>query len=69
MSNLVGIYEIAHMAGVTAAAVWNWRVRHQDTFPKPLAELKSGPVFDRADIERWLWLTGRLPQSGIKWGK
>ena len=55
MSNedLVGLYEIAKMAGVTSAAVANWRSRHPN-FPLPVSELKSGPVFNIDQIRKWL---------------
>jgi len=51
--DLVGIYEIGKMAGVTPAAVVNWRSRHPD-FPLPLSELKSGPVFNIESVRKWL---------------
>jgi chromosome partitioning protein len=51
--DLIGIFEIAEMSGVTRAAVANWRNRFRD-FPKPAAELRSGPVFHRAQVRRWL---------------
>ena len=51
--DLVGIQEIAEMASVSRAAVANWRVRFKN-FPIPVAELGSGPVFQRSDIRRWL---------------
>ena len=51
--SLIGIYEIAEIAGVTASAVANWRKRFSD-FPSPLAELKSGPVFAESQIKVWL---------------
>lgn len=50
---LYGIYEIAEMAGVTRAAVANWRKRFRD-FPDPVKELRSGPVFDRGQVRYWL---------------
>ncbi len=50
---LVGIAEIATMAGVSRSAVTNWRVRDR-RFPRPVAELASGPVFDRTQIESYL---------------
>lgn len=50
---LVGPYEIAHLAGVSRQAVISWRRRYP-SFPRPLAELHAGPVFDWADIEAWL---------------
>lgn len=51
--DMIGIFEIAEMAGVTSAAVVNWRSRHHD-FPKPIFELKSGPVFNVDQIRKWL---------------
>jgi chromosome partitioning protein len=51
--DLVGINEIAEMAGVSRQAVANWRVRVAD-FPQPLSELASGPIFRRSQIRSWL---------------
>lgn len=51
--NLIGIYEIAEIAGVSPPAVVNWRTRSSD-FPKPVVELRSGPVFRKNDIQTWL---------------
>ncbi len=51
--DLIGVYEIAVLAGVSAPAVVNWRTRSDD-FPKPVVELKAGPVFRRSDVEHWL---------------
>ena len=50
---LLGLAEIATLAGVTRQAVANWRVRAND-FPTPVVELQSGPVFRTAAIKRWL---------------
>ena len=50
---LIGINEIAEIAGVSRQAVANWRKRTQD-FPRPIAELASGPVFRRSQIRSWL---------------
>ncbi len=50
---LVGINEIATMAGVTSQAVTNWRTRSTD-FPLPLSELASGPVFRKSQVRAWL---------------
>jgi hypothetical protein len=52
-TSLIGIYEIAELANVSASAVANWRKRFPD-FPAPLAELKSGPVFGESAIKIWL---------------
>jgi chromosome partitioning protein len=50
---LVGIAEIAQMAGVSAAAVANWRKRSLG-FPTPVTELRSGPIFEESSVRRWL---------------
>lgn len=52
-SNLLGIYEIAELAGVNPSAVANWRRRFSD-FPTPVVELKSGPVFAETQVKMWL---------------
>jgi len=52
MEDLVGIAEIAKMFDVSPAAVTNWRNRFND-FPKPVALLKSGPVFKAEQIKKW----------------
>jgi chromosome partitioning protein len=51
--NLVGIAEIADLAGVTKQAVSNWRMRY-DHFPHPIQNLQSGPVWDRENVEAWV---------------
>lgn len=61
--DLVGLYEIAEMAQVGPSAVANWRKRFSD-FPKPVAELKSGPVFRREQIRSWL-KRRRLPMATV----
>jgi hypothetical protein len=50
---LMGLYEIAQVAGVTPQAVSNW-VTRKPTFPKPLALLASGAVWDGGVIRTWL---------------
>lgn len=52
-NELVGISEIAEMAKTSKQAVANWRSRISD-FPKPIAELASGPVFRRSQVRSWL---------------
>jgi chromosome partitioning protein len=51
--DLFGIQEIAQLAGVTRQAVANWRARFPN-FPKPVADLGSGPIFRRDQIRSWL---------------
>jgi chromosome partitioning protein len=51
--DFVGLAEVAEMAGVSRTVVSNWRTR--DTrFPLPEADLRSGPVFRREAIEKYL---------------
>jgi chromosome partitioning protein len=50
---IVGINEIAEMAGVSRQAVANWRVRSRE-FPRPIRELASGPLFRRSHVRAWL---------------
>jgi chromosome partitioning protein len=52
-SDVVGVAEIAEMAGVSKQAVTNWRMRY-DSFPKPIHDLQSGPIWDREKVEGWV---------------
>ncbi|HLU95791.1 MAG TPA: N-6 DNA methylase [Thermobifida alba] len=45
--------DIARLAGVTRAAVSNWRRRHDD-FPEPVAGTKSSPLFALSQVRAWL---------------
>lgn len=67
---LVGIPEIAEIAGVTRSAVSNWRKRYND-FPEPRVQTESGVLFDMASIEEWLLarakLTGPIPPGALVW--
>lgn len=45
--------EIARLAGVTRAAVSNWRRRYDD-FPAPAAGGANSPLFALADVQAWL---------------
>ncbi|WP_427167334.1 N-6 DNA methylase [Streptomyces sp. C1-1] len=45
--------EIARLAGVTRAAVSNWRRRYED-FPAPAGGGVSSPLFDLAEVQAWL---------------
>jgi hypothetical protein len=49
---LVGIHEISVAEDVSPSAVANWRKRFPD-FPAPVAELKSGPVFQKSQVTAW----------------
>lgn len=45
--------EIARLAGVTRAAVSNWRRRYDD-FPAPAGGSVNSPLFALADVQAWL---------------
>ncbi|WP_077798639.1 N-6 DNA methylase [Streptomyces sp. JHA26] len=45
--------EIARIAGVTRAAVSNWRRRYDD-FPAPVGGGANSPLFDLAEVQAWL---------------
>jgi Eco29kI restriction endonuclease len=61
---LVGIAEIAELAGSSRQAIANLRTR-DESFPAPLAELRSGPVFRETDIRIYLASRGRLPSAEL----
>lgn len=62
--DLVGVADIGEMAGVTRQRAQQWT--EQPSFPKPVATPKSGPVFTRKSVEKWLEAnprrTGRPPK-------
>ncbi|MDI9830586.1 N-6 DNA methylase [Streptomyces sp. KAU_LT] len=45
--------EIARLAGVTRAAVSNWRRRHED-FPEPAGGAANSPLYALAEVQDWL---------------
>lgn len=63
--SLIGVFEIAEMANVSASAVANWRKRFPD-FPTPLAELKSGPVFSESQVKLWLARRGAADSTEVE---
>lgn len=63
-SELVGLTEVADMAGVTRQAAANWRSRDQ-FFPVALAELQSGPVFSRPAIRKYLSSRRKRPMAHV----
>jgi chromosome partitioning protein len=56
--DFVGTAEVAEMLDVTKQTLTNWRSRNP-SFPRPVAELKSGPVWKRQDIAEWGKSVGR----------
>lgn len=65
VNEIGGISEIAEMAGVTGAAVINWTTRKKD-FPKPIAELRSGKLYNMSKVEAWLEKHNKLGKSREK---
>lgn len=63
----VGVSEIAEIAGVSAAAVVNWRNRGTRGFPSPAHEGKNGPMYRLGDVQAWLDKRGSAPsgQNGL----
>src|SRR5882757_8556873 len=61
-AELVGIAEIAAVAGVSTAAVANWRKR-DPSFPQPVRELRAGPVFSTPAVRRWLHSKRKVSMS------
>jgi predicted DNA-binding transcriptional regulator AlpA len=50
---LVGTSEIAELASTSRSAVSNW-VTRDPSFPKPIADLACGQIWDKKEIEAWI---------------
>lgn len=59
-SGLLAPSDIADLAGVSRAAVSNWR-RRESEFPEPVGGTKANPLFNREQVENWL--KARPPQK------
>jgi hypothetical protein len=57
--DVLGLTDVAHLAGVEPAAVCNWRHRYPD-FPAA-QETSSGAIFWRSAVLEWLAAHERLP--------
>jgi len=63
---LLGAAEVAELLGVTKQVASNWRSR-DESFPAPVADLRSGPVWKLDDIVKWAKSKGiPLQESGVK---
>ena len=49
--DVLGVSEIGMLFGVARNTAWRWT--REDAFPAPAAELASGPIWKRADVEAW----------------
>ena len=59
-ADLVGAHEIAERLDVAhPQMVHEWKRRHK-TFPRPIAILKMGWIWDWNDVEAWAIKTKRL---------
>ncbi|MYW05304.1 N-6 DNA methylase [Streptomyces sp. SID3343] len=58
----VTLAEIARIAGVTRAAVSNWRRRHPN-FPAPTGGTDISPLFSLDDVQDWLRAQGKLREE------
>ncbi|MFN2504268.1 MAG: hypothetical protein ABR540_08565 [Acidimicrobiales bacterium] len=59
LPELVGVGEVAEMLGVTRQRASG--LARSSTFPPPLADLKAGPVWARASVERFVEQWHRTP--------
>ena len=59
----VGLAEAAGLLGIGRAALAERRRRHE-SFPLPVAELRCGPVWFRAQIEHYELTEARLGRRG-----
>ncbi len=63
--------DIASLAGVSPAAVANWRDRHKDTFPTPTGGTTARPLYDYDEVVRWLRDNGKrvreVTSSDLLW--
>lgn len=55
---VVGTYEIAELLGISRQRVQ--QLANTEGFPAPVAKLRVGHIWLRADIERWARERGRL---------
>ncbi len=61
---LVGTSEIAALASASRSAVSNW-VSRDPSFPKPLADLACGQIWDKKEIEVWLAKKHLIRENGM----
>jgi predicted DNA-binding transcriptional regulator AlpA len=56
---LMGTTEIAQLLGVSRQRAG--QLAATEGFPEPIARLAAGPIWRRADVERWAREAGRVP--------
>jgi predicted DNA-binding transcriptional regulator AlpA len=50
----VGLAEVARMMGIKKTTLASRLARGKDDFPTPAIRLDCGPIWQRADVERWM---------------
>jgi chromosome partitioning protein len=50
--DLGGMAEVAKALGTSRQLISLWRTRYP-SFPKPIASLRMGPIWDMRDIREW----------------
>jgi type I restriction enzyme M protein len=60
---LLSVGDVAELAGVSPAAVANWRARGTKGFPHPLRDGKTGPLYRRSEIVGFLAARRSAPQG------
>ena len=63
-TDLIGVSEIALIAGVTTPAVSNWVAR--GIFPEPAVTLRDAHLWLLPDVIRWLVDTDRMSVDGLR---
>lgn len=58
-SELIGMADIAQLAGQSRATVGNWKKRYAD-FPAQRGETPRGPLYDAAEVAAWLASRGAV---------
>jgi predicted DNA-binding transcriptional regulator AlpA len=62
MHHLMGITEVASHLGVTTQRVD--QLAHREDFPRPVAELAAGRIWERRTIEQWARRTRGAAKKG-----
>ncbi|MDE0778276.1 MAG: DNA-binding protein [Nocardioides sp.] len=56
--DLMGVTEIAELLGLTRQRVH--QLRQSEDFPRPVADISAGSIWERADVEAWARESGRI---------
>ena len=59
MQEVIGLSEIADIAGASNQTVNNWKSRYKD-FPNPIVHVKAGEFYDKELVIKWLKRKGKI---------